>query len=192
MNLGDKIKDIREFNGLTQKQLAETLGVSAVTVTRYENGDREPNIDMLEKIAHKLNVSVGIFFNNNHLKTNNSKSGFSFTFFFPDDKYIEEAKDYLKELINLLEESQESISILSNLSQKLNISKSQLITYLSSLTNYSIGDITSEKNILNSLKIEENSLQNLDQSEIEELINFLKISAKVKLEELFAKHNKNE
>ncbi|AYD39598.1 helix-turn-helix domain-containing protein [Clostridium fermenticellae] len=58
MEIGSKIKKIRESKGLTQKQLAEKIGVTPVTITRYENDNRKPDFDTLEKIADYFNVSI--------------------------------------------------------------------------------------------------------------------------------------
>ncbi len=53
------LKNIREGLGLTQAALAEKLGVSPVSVCRYESGDREPEtLELLQRIAAELGVSV--------------------------------------------------------------------------------------------------------------------------------------
>lgn len=57
MNIGDRIIKFRELKGMTRKELASILEVSPATITRYEKGDREPNIDTLTKIAKALGVS---------------------------------------------------------------------------------------------------------------------------------------
>ena len=58
MKIGNRIKELRKSKGLTQKQLAEKVDVNAVTITRYENDDREPNLGTLQLIAETLNVTV--------------------------------------------------------------------------------------------------------------------------------------
>lgn len=58
MEFGSKIKFFRENLGLTQKQLADMIGVTAVTITRYEQNKREPDINTLLKISTALNVSL--------------------------------------------------------------------------------------------------------------------------------------
>lgn len=52
----DLIKLYRNEKKISQEELAEKLGVSRVTITRYENGTRVPSIDMLRKIAKALDV----------------------------------------------------------------------------------------------------------------------------------------
>ena len=51
MTYADKIKRLREVILVSQSELAEILGVSFVTVNRWENGKYEPTI----KIKRKLN-----------------------------------------------------------------------------------------------------------------------------------------
>lgn len=58
LTLGDNIKKYRKINNLTQKQLAEKIGVTVVTIQNYENTRREPNSETLKKIAEALGVSV--------------------------------------------------------------------------------------------------------------------------------------
>lgn len=61
-NIGNKIKDFRIANSMTQYDLATALCVSPITVSRYETGQREPNISMIEKLSDVLNVPVSAFF----------------------------------------------------------------------------------------------------------------------------------
>lgn len=56
--LGENIKRAREAVGLTQEQLGHLIGVTGVTIMRYEKGLREPRRDTLRKIADALQVDV--------------------------------------------------------------------------------------------------------------------------------------
>ncbi len=58
LDVGNRIKNLRELKGLTQTQLGEKIGVTAVTITRYENSNRNPNIETLNKIAEALGVTI--------------------------------------------------------------------------------------------------------------------------------------
>lgn len=55
---GTTIKELREKNKITQVQLAEKLGVSDKTVSKWEIGKGYPDITLLEPIADALRVSV--------------------------------------------------------------------------------------------------------------------------------------
>ena len=54
----DRLKESRIKSGLTQEQLAEKLGIAKSTLSGYESGNREPNVQTIKKIADVLNVSA--------------------------------------------------------------------------------------------------------------------------------------
>ncbi len=56
MTIGERINKIRKQKGMTQKELAEKLGVSYVMISQYEHGIRKPKIKMIKNIAAALNV----------------------------------------------------------------------------------------------------------------------------------------
>lgn len=58
MDLGSNIKKYRIEAGLTQRKLAEMLGVAVGTIQQYEAGKREPKFEVLCRIANNLNVPV--------------------------------------------------------------------------------------------------------------------------------------
>ena len=47
----DRLKELRKDKGMTQVQLAETLGVSKGTVAMWEIGKREPNFETLDRLS---------------------------------------------------------------------------------------------------------------------------------------------
>lgn len=51
-------KRLRTSCGLTQNEMADRLGVSKSTISMYENGNREPDFDTLERIADFFNVDI--------------------------------------------------------------------------------------------------------------------------------------
>ena len=53
-----RIKQIREEKGVSQRQLAEIVGVSAVTVLNWENGIYDPSAKDLIKLSGALGVSI--------------------------------------------------------------------------------------------------------------------------------------
>lgn len=68
MDLGLKIKNARKNKGLTQKQLAQILGVSVITIQNYENSRRNPSVDVLKKISEILDVNTSVLLNDNSFK----------------------------------------------------------------------------------------------------------------------------
>ncbi|MBQ9611825.1 MAG: helix-turn-helix transcriptional regulator [Lachnospiraceae bacterium] len=55
---GTFLKTLRKEKNLTQEQLAEQLGVSGRTVSRWETGSNMPDISLLVEIAEFYNISV--------------------------------------------------------------------------------------------------------------------------------------
>lgn len=58
MDFSDKLKDLRQQAGLTQKQLADQLGVTKSVVSFYERSERTPSPDVLRKLAAVFHVST--------------------------------------------------------------------------------------------------------------------------------------
>ena len=58
MTNGERLKYLREKNGLTQKDIATRLGVESAAISKYELDMREPNIEALKKLATIFNVSI--------------------------------------------------------------------------------------------------------------------------------------
>ena len=65
MKIGKKIKFFRKKNNITQKELGEKIGVSASTVTKYENDSLEANYETLLKICDELNINIAELFESN-------------------------------------------------------------------------------------------------------------------------------
>lgn len=58
MDIGRRIRDVREDLGMPAAELARRVGVAPNTVWRYESGEREPSMAMLEKIARALRTQL--------------------------------------------------------------------------------------------------------------------------------------
>ncbi len=58
MSLRNKIKEYRELNKMTQKDIAEILEVEPATISKYESGMIEPNIESLKRLAETFNMTV--------------------------------------------------------------------------------------------------------------------------------------
>lgn len=66
MGIGNNIKEQRTKLGLTQKDVADKLNVTAQAVSRWENEDVEPSIDTLKQLSSLFNVSLDEFLNNDY------------------------------------------------------------------------------------------------------------------------------
>ena len=56
--VGEKIKTYRERKNMTQSEIAEILGVKPTTISKYEAGTLEPNIESLKKLSEIFEISV--------------------------------------------------------------------------------------------------------------------------------------
>jgi len=58
VNFGEKLKMLRTGQKLSQRELAERLGVAKSVISYYESGDRYPSYDVLVKMAHLFHVTT--------------------------------------------------------------------------------------------------------------------------------------
>ena len=56
--LSERLFRLRNENNLTQEQAAEAVGISRVALTRYENGQRMPKMNIVDSLAKVYGVSV--------------------------------------------------------------------------------------------------------------------------------------
>ena len=79
---GAVIKSLREQKKLTQLQLAEKLGVSDKTISKWETGKGYPDITLLEPIADAFSVSVTELISGNTVTNSNVSSNMMRSHFF--------------------------------------------------------------------------------------------------------------
>lgn len=68
MNIGQKIKELRQENNFTQEELAEQLGVSPQAISRWENSTTYPDITLLPIIANMFDVTIDYLLDMNSYK----------------------------------------------------------------------------------------------------------------------------
>lgn len=68
MNIGQKIRELRKARGITQEQLAESIGISFQAVSKWENGISMPDITMAPILAGYFAVSMDELFDYNVIK----------------------------------------------------------------------------------------------------------------------------
>ncbi|KGJ49727.1 hypothetical protein KD33_07195 [Clostridium sp. NCR] len=69
MTFGERLKQLRESEGLKQIELAEKLNLTSAALSQYEKGVREPNSEMLKKIADYFDVSIDFLLGRIDVKT---------------------------------------------------------------------------------------------------------------------------
>ena len=58
MSLTHRLITLRKQLGLTQQQMADTIGIHVNSLKKYEAGQAQPSLDVLKKIALALHVST--------------------------------------------------------------------------------------------------------------------------------------
>ena len=58
MLLGERLKALRTSKKMSQKELAEKIGIAKSVISFYESNDRCPSYDVLIKIARTFNVTT--------------------------------------------------------------------------------------------------------------------------------------
>jgi len=56
--IGNRIKKLRENEGLNQLELSKLLNISNTTLSQYESGQRTPSDDIKIKLSKVFNVSI--------------------------------------------------------------------------------------------------------------------------------------
>ena len=88
-NFNENLKNARERKGISQKDVAEKIGVAKSTYSLYESGNREPNVQTIKKIADVLNVSADDLLGLN-------EEPLTIAAHFDGDEYTEEELDEIK------------------------------------------------------------------------------------------------
>lgn len=65
MTIGEKIRKLRNYIGLTQKALGELSSTSETTIKQYELGKRQPRIEQLKKIAKVFDFPLYLLLDDN-------------------------------------------------------------------------------------------------------------------------------
>lgn len=105
MSFAEILQELREDNDITRKDLATILNISVSTLGMYEQGRREPNIDMLIKIADYFNVPLDFlvgrknFLNTEHVGTEILAEALAFKRKF--DKLPPNEKNIVRYILNL-------------------------------------------------------------------------------------------
>lgn len=58
IEIGNRLKDILSAEGLNQKELANGIGMTEITISRWIKGIRTPNAKEITKICNFLHVSA--------------------------------------------------------------------------------------------------------------------------------------
>lgn len=66
----NRVKEYREYHGMTQRELARRCGTGHATISEIENGARLPNVVLAIRIAKALQTTAeGLFWNKEEDRT---------------------------------------------------------------------------------------------------------------------------
>lgn len=70
---GERLLKLREERNETQQQLADAIGITRQSLSRYETNDRTPNIDLVYNIAKHYNVSADYLLGLSEIQSSDKK-----------------------------------------------------------------------------------------------------------------------
>ena len=74
MDLGNKIQNLRKKQGLSQEELANQIGVTRQTISKWELNETSPDINQAKKIKDIFKISLDELVNHKNTDSLNSKS----------------------------------------------------------------------------------------------------------------------
>lgn len=76
MNLfADRLRKLRNEHDWSQEELGKRINVTKVSISGYENGNRSPDTETLQKIADVLDVSVDYLLGRSHHRGSSMNNG---------------------------------------------------------------------------------------------------------------------
>lgn len=66
-----KLRELRQEKGLNQQELAQIISTTQRNVSNWENGNSEPDIEMIIKMSKFFEVTVDYFLDNNEETNSN-------------------------------------------------------------------------------------------------------------------------
>lgn len=110
-DIKNRIREVRKERGLSQKELAQKMGVSQQTIANYENGKRKKiKVETWAELANIFNVSVGYLQGIDEAKNNIAVINL--------DKEFKEVDEFNKkpinEIIRLINEDNRKIEFIND------------------------------------------------------------------------------
>ncbi|MCF6094334.1 helix-turn-helix domain-containing protein [Microaerobacter geothermalis] len=96
---GKRLRELRKREGLTMKQLGEKINLAESTISGYENGNRKPDMDIVERFADFFGESVDYLLGRIDSQRTEHTEGLAF--YGGGENLTEEELEYLKESLEL-------------------------------------------------------------------------------------------
>lgn len=117
MNIGSKIKQIRENNNLNQSEFGEKLGVSQKIISNIESAKNEPSLELLRNVINTFQISPTWLILDNNVSYTSIQNDIDFLFLETKKLAVEHKEE--KKIIDYLEEYISSRKVLSKIISKL-------------------------------------------------------------------------
>lgn len=96
MNFKENLKKIRKENNLSQEQIAERLGVSRQSVSKWESGQAYPEMDKMLQLCEMFNLNIDDLLNQNINEVRKNKQSK-----ININKYIDDFLEYVTKTIDM-------------------------------------------------------------------------------------------
>ncbi len=70
IKIGKFIAELRKEKNMTQEQLAEKLGVTSKSISRWENGNTMPDYTLLKDLCNELDININELLSGEKIKGN--------------------------------------------------------------------------------------------------------------------------
>ena len=120
MMLNENIREIRKINNMTQEQLAEVMGVSTASVSKWETGQSAPEISALIALADYFDVSVDTLLGH-EVKADRKKSMLEEMDNFAGEQRFDEATAIAGKLLRNYPNNYDVVEAVSNLYYQIQV-----------------------------------------------------------------------
>ncbi len=96
MNLADNLKKLRKENNMSQEDLADKLGVSRQSVSKWESGQAYPEMDKVLQLCKLFNLNINDLLNENITEVKEKKESSN-----KYNKYVDDFLDFITRTVKL-------------------------------------------------------------------------------------------
>ena len=105
MKFGEKLKFLLEIKDIKQKDFARVINISPSTLCGYINSDRQPDFELVKKIASVLDVTTDYLLDYNHTPTPEPISVRELALIKNLREFPKEKRDMIFRLVEMLSEN---------------------------------------------------------------------------------------
>lgn len=95
IEFGNRLRYLRTSKGLMQEELAEVIKTTNATISKYENGRIEPNLETLQRLADFFDVSIDYLLCKTNVRHHTETLAFHTTEDLTEEE-LEEVKKYIE------------------------------------------------------------------------------------------------